>query len=59
MSAAIEMAPGVFGFPPWATTSTRSAFVEDDGSVTLVDCGGKEGPAEDRRGAQGDRQGSR
>ena len=42
---AIELAPGVFRIPTRGAASINSfAFVEDDGSVTLVDCGLKRAP---------------
>ena len=44
MSAAIEMAPGVFRIPTMGDYINTIAFVEDDGSVTLVDCGVKKAP---------------
>lgn len=39
MPAAIEMTPGVFRFPTLGDYINTIAFLEDDGSVTLVDCG--------------------
>ena len=43
---AIELAPGVFRIPTVGAASTNSfAFVEDDGAVTLVDCGLERAPA--------------
>jgi glyoxylase-like metal-dependent hydrolase (beta-lactamase superfamily II) len=43
---AIELAPGVVRIPTLGAASINSyAFVEDDGSVTLVDCGLKRAPA--------------
>ncbi|MFA7265980.1 MAG: MBL fold metallo-hydrolase [Candidatus Nanopelagicales bacterium] len=44
MPAAIEMTPGVFRFPTLGDYINTIAFVEDDGSVTLVDCGLKQAP---------------
>ena len=43
---ATELAPGVVRIPTLGAASINSyAFVEDDGSVTLVDCGLKRAPA--------------
>ena len=43
---AIELAPGVVRIPTIGAAATNSfAFVDDDGSVTLVDCGVKRAPA--------------
>jgi glyoxylase-like metal-dependent hydrolase (beta-lactamase superfamily II) len=43
---AIELAPGVVRIPTIGAASTNSfALVDDDGSVTLVDCGLKRAPA--------------
>ena len=43
---AVELAPGVVRIPTIGAASTNSfAFVDDDGSVTLVDCGLKRAPA--------------
>jgi glyoxylase-like metal-dependent hydrolase (beta-lactamase superfamily II) len=43
---AIELAPGVFRIPTMGAAGINSfAVVEDDGSVTLVDCGLKRAPA--------------
>lgn len=44
MPAAIEMTPGVFRFPLLGDFINTIAFLEDDGSVTLVDCGLKQAP---------------
>ncbi len=45
-SAAIELAPGVFRIPTIGKAAVNSfAFVDEDGSVTLVDCGVKKAPA--------------
>ena len=44
MAAAIEMTPGVFRFPTLGDYINTIAFLEDDGSVTLVDCGLKQAP---------------
>jgi len=44
MSASIQMAPGVFRFPTASHFINTVAFLEDDGSVTLVDCGTKFAP---------------
>lgn len=44
MPAAIEMTPGVFRFPTLGDFINTIAFLEDDGSVTLVDCGLKKAP---------------
>lgn len=42
---ATEIAPGVFRIPTIGSWGTNSfAFVDDDGSVTLVDCGLKSAP---------------
>jgi glyoxylase-like metal-dependent hydrolase (beta-lactamase superfamily II) len=44
--AAVELAPGVVRIPTIGRASTNSfALVDDDGSVTLVDCGLKRAPA--------------
>jgi len=44
-SPAVELAPGVVRIPTLGAASINSfAFVEDDGSVTLVDCGLKRAP---------------
>jgi glyoxylase-like metal-dependent hydrolase (beta-lactamase superfamily II) len=43
--SAVELAPGVVRIPTLGAASINSfAFVEDDGSVTLVDCGLKRAP---------------
>jgi glyoxylase-like metal-dependent hydrolase (beta-lactamase superfamily II) len=43
---AVELAPGVVRIPTIGAASTNSfAFTDDDGSVTLVDCGLKRAPA--------------
>jgi glyoxylase-like metal-dependent hydrolase (beta-lactamase superfamily II) len=43
---AIELAPGVFRIPTIGAAATNSfAFVDDDGAVTLVDCGVERAPA--------------
>lgn len=43
---AVELAPGVFRIPTIGAASTNSfAFVDGDGSVTLVDCGLRRAPA--------------
>src|ERR671920_2567012 len=43
---AVEVAPGVVRIPTIGSASTNSfALVDDDGSVTLVDCGLKRAPA--------------
>ena len=43
---AVELAPGVVRIPTVGAASTNSfALVDDDGSVTLVDCGLKRAPA--------------
>ena len=43
---AIELAPGVVRIPTIGAAATNSfALVDDDGSVTLVDCGVKRAPA--------------
>lgn len=43
---AIEVAPGIVRIPTIGAASTNSfALVDDDGSVTLVDCGLKRAPA--------------
>jgi hypothetical protein len=43
---AVVLAPGVVRIPTVGTASTNSfAFVDDAGSVTLVDCGLKRAPA--------------
>lgn len=43
---AIKLAPGVVRIPTIGAAATNSfAFVDDDGSVTLVDCGLKRAPA--------------
>jgi hypothetical protein len=43
---AVELAPGVIRIPTIGSASTNSfAFVDGDGSVTLVDCGLKRAPA--------------
>ncbi len=44
MAAAIEVTPGVFRFPTMGDYINTIAFLEDDGSVTLVDCGMKKAP---------------
>ena len=42
---AVELSPGVVRIPTIGAASTNSfAFVDDDGSVTLVDCGLKRAP---------------
>ena len=44
--AAIELAPGVVRIPTVGSANVNSfAVVDDDGSVTLVDCGLKRAPA--------------
>jgi hypothetical protein len=41
-SPAVQLAPGVWRIPTVVRAAVNSfAFVEDDGSVTLVDCGVK------------------
>lgn len=42
---AIELAPGVWRIPTAGDFINSFAFVDDDGSVTLVDCGVKKAPA--------------
>lgn len=44
MSAPVLIAPGVYRFPTLGDFINTIAFVEDDGSVTLVDCGIKQAP---------------
>lgn len=44
MPAAIEITPGVFRFPTLGDYINTIAFLEEDGSVTLVDCGLKQAP---------------
>jgi glyoxylase-like metal-dependent hydrolase (beta-lactamase superfamily II) len=45
MAAPIELAPGVFRVPTMPLDGVNSfIFVEDDGSLTLVDCGLKGAP---------------
>jgi glyoxylase-like metal-dependent hydrolase (beta-lactamase superfamily II) len=45
-SPAVQLAPGVWRIPTIGRAAVNSfAFVEDDGSVTLVDCGVKKAPA--------------
>lgn len=44
-SPAVQLAPGVWRIPTVGRASVNSfAFVDDDGSVTLVDCGLKKAP---------------
>src|SRR5919107_1278731 len=51
---AIELAPGVVRIPTIGSASTNSfALVDDDGSVTLVDCGLKRAPAKIVAGLRG------
>lgn len=45
MPAAIEVAVGVYRFPTFGDYINTIAFLEDDGSVTLVDCGTKRAAA--------------
>jgi glyoxylase-like metal-dependent hydrolase (beta-lactamase superfamily II) len=50
-SAAVPLAPGVWRIPTVGRALVNSyAFVDDDGSVTLVDCGVKRAPARIVRG---------
>lgn len=45
-SPAVQLAPGVWRIPTVGRAAVNSfAFVDDDGSVTLVDCGLKKAPA--------------
>lgn len=45
-SPAVQLAPGVWRIPTVGRAAVNSfAFVDDDGSVTLVDCGVKKAPA--------------
>jgi glyoxylase-like metal-dependent hydrolase (beta-lactamase superfamily II) len=45
-SPAVQLAPGVWRIPTAGGSAVNSfAFVDDDGSVTLVDCGLKKAPA--------------
>ena len=50
-SAAVPLAPGVWRIPTVGRALVNSyAFVDDDGAVTLVDCGVKRAPAQIVRG---------
>ncbi|PWU54427.1 MBL fold metallo-hydrolase, partial [Micromonospora globispora] len=50
-SAAVPLAPGVWRIPTVGRALVNSyAFVDDDGAVTLVDCGLKRAPARIVRG---------
>ena len=42
---AVALAPGVYRIPTLGDYINSYAFVDDDGSVTLVDCGLKRAPA--------------
>lgn len=44
-AAAVTLAPGVFRIPTMRDFINSYAFVDDDGQVTLVDCGLKRAPA--------------
>ena len=44
-SPAVALAPGVYRIPTLGDYINSYAFVDDDGSVTLVDCGLKRAPA--------------
>lgn len=44
-SPAVALAPGIYRIPTLGDFINSFAFVEDDGSVTLVDCGVKRAPA--------------
>lgn len=45
MSApAVQLAPGVFGIPTLGDCVNSYAFIDGDGSITLIDCGLKRAP---------------
>lgn len=47
--AAVQLAPGVFRIPTLGDAINSFAFLESDGSVTLVDCGVRRAPARIQR----------
>lgn len=51
-SPAVEVAPGIYRIPTMGDFVNTVMFIEDDGSVTLVDCGYKNAPKRIVRGLE-------